>query len=60
MFRGRVVARMGNQEVCREKSTNRDLRPPVRVAPHRAMRRGCASAAIEETLTIAPSIHVLK
>jgi hypothetical protein len=33
------VARMGNQDVCREKSTNRDLRPPVRLAPHRAMRR---------------------
>jgi hypothetical protein len=50
MIRGRCVARMGNQEVCREKRTNRDLGPPVRLAPHRAMRRGCARRSSEEHL----------
>jgi hypothetical protein len=51
---------MSEQEVCREQRTNRDLRPPVRVAPHRAMRRGLREAAVEENSTIAPWMLVVK
>ena len=32
---------MSNQEVCREKRTNRDLGPPIRLCFASAMRRGC-------------------
>jgi hypothetical protein len=39
---------MGNQEVCREKSTNRGSKPAVRLAPHRAMRRGRAGRSRQE------------
>ena len=55
MIRGRVVARMSNQEVCREKRTNRDLGPPVRALRIGRCGGGCASATVEENSTIAPS-----
>ena len=60
MIRGRVVARMGNQEVCREKRTNRDLGPPVRGLRIGRCGGAARGAAVEENLTIAPSIYRVK
>ena len=59
MTRGRVVARLVNQG-CVERRTKRDLGPPLRVAPHQAIRRGLRDAAVEENFTVAPSRNVVK
>ena len=59
MTRGRAVARLINQVVCREKNEPW----PWAVgpcAPHRAIRRELRDAAAEVNSTIAPSRNVVK
>jgi hypothetical protein len=58
MTRGREVARLVNQVVCREKNEPWPWAAGP-CAPHRAIRRELRDAA-EENLTIAPSRSVVK
>ena len=58
MIRGRVVTRLINQEVCREKRTNRGLKPPIRVLRIGRCGGGCTSATEDDAFKIALS-HVL-
>ncbi len=59
MTRGRSVARLVNQVVCREKNEPWPWTAGS-CAPHRAIRRELRGAAIEEDLTIAPSRNGVK
>jgi hypothetical protein len=56
-IRGCVVTRLINQEVCREKRTNRDLKPPIRVLRIGRCGGGCTSATEDDVSKITLS-HV--
>jgi hypothetical protein len=55
MIRGRVVTRLINQKVCREKRTNRDLKPPIRVLRIGRCGGGCAWTTGDDVFKITPS-----
>ena len=59
MTRGRAVARLVNQVVCRARNEPWPWAAGS-WAPHRAMRRELRDATAEENLTIAPSRNVVK
>ena len=60
MIRGRMVTRMSNQGVCREKRTNRDLWPTIRVLHIRRCGGGCDAQPGRGDFTIAPPMRVVK
>ena len=60
MIRGRLVTRMSNQRVCREKRTNRDLWPAIRVLRIGRRGGGCDAQPAKDDFTIAPPMRVVK
>ena len=60
MIRGRMVTRMSNQGVCREKRTNRDLWPTIRVLHIGRCGGGCDAQPAKDDFTIAPPMPVVK
>ena len=60
MIRGRIVTRMSNQGVCREKRTNRDLWPAIRVLRIGRRGGGCDAQPAKDDFTIAPPMRVVK